>query len=85
MEEMPPSLKTDIFSKCEAEQRNIQGPDTLSDKEKKILSLLKMDAATHFDKLFLESGCSIPDLSEQLMNLELKGLIRRLPGDMYIR
>jgi DNA processing protein len=85
MEEMPPSLKTDIFSKCEAEQRNIQGLDTLSDKEKKILSLLKMDAATHFDKLFLESGCSIPDLSEQLMNLELKGLIRRLPGDMYIR
>lgn len=84
VEEMPPSLRVDIFRKCEAEPRRVRAHDALSDMEKKILSLLKIDAATHFDKLFLESGCSIPDLSEQLMNLEVKGLIRRLPGDMYI-
>jgi predicted Rossmann fold nucleotide-binding protein DprA/Smf involved in DNA uptake len=45
---------------------------------------MKLDEATHFDKLYQGCDLSITELSEQLLDMEMEGLIRRLPGDMYI-
>lgn len=85
VDEMPPSLSKEVYKNCAADRGLFSESDTISERGKKILSLLKVDMTTHFDKLFLESGFNISELNEQLMNLELEGLIRKLPGDMYIR
>jgi len=84
VEEMPVSFRNEILEKEENPKNHFPELDTVSDRGKKLLSLLKIDIATHFDNIFRESNFCIPDLSEQLLNLEMDGLIRRLPGDMYI-
>ena len=57
----------------------------VSEEEKRILLFLKLDEAMHFDKLYQCTDMDIGDLSERLINLELEGWIRRLPGNMYVR
>ena len=57
----------------------------VSEEEKRILLFLKLDEAMHFDKLYHHIDVDIGDLSERLINLELEGWIRRLPGNMYVR
>jgi DNA processing protein len=53
--------------------------------EKKIVNLLTSDASLHIDQLFNRSEFSLPLLTEVLLQLEMKGLIRQLPGRQFIR
>jgi DNA processing protein len=43
------------------------------------------DAARHVDTMSQELGVAVPELSRTLMLLEMKKLIRRLPGNQYER
>jgi DNA processing protein len=85
VEEMPVKLRENIFSHEETKQKPLPGADLISDEEKKLLFILKLDETTHFDKLYHESSLNIPELSERLLKMEMEGWIRRLPGNMYIR
>jgi DNA processing protein len=60
-------------------------PDGLSGKEKSILTMLDTDNGVHIDALAEESGLSIQDLTTALLNLEMKDLIRALPGKSFSR
>lgn len=60
-------------------------PDGLTAEEQKILALLKPDEATHIDTLATSTGFSIGDLSTALLGLEIRELIRALPGKCYAR
>ncbi len=59
--------------------------DLLTDEEKHVLDVLKTDRATQFDRILAASGCGISRLSDLLFSLEMSGLIRQLPGNLYIR
>jgi hypothetical protein len=56
----------------------------LSDKQRDLCRMLSHEAV-HFDNLLLSSGMSPGSLSATLTILELEGLVKRLPGDHYVR
>ncbi|MBN2319591.1 MAG: DNA-processing protein DprA [Acidobacteria bacterium] len=85
IDEMPGVLQEKIYSREKAYSSRCLKLNLVSEEEKRLLLFLKLDEATHFDKLYHYGDMDIGDLSERLINLELEGWIRRLPGNMYIR
>ena len=55
----------------------------LSDEEKKVYELLKQHQSLPVDTLCFRSGISTGKASALLLNLELKGLVKSLPGKVY--
>ncbi|HZK43335.1 MAG TPA: DNA-processing protein DprA [Syntrophomonadaceae bacterium] len=63
----------------------IQGELTLLDDVEQLL-LESLDFEPHhFDKLLSLSQISIGDLSMALLNLELKGIVKSMPGNYYVK
>ena len=60
----------------------IKEPQPLTDDESRLLALFDNEPAT-IDTLLIRSGLGAGELSLQLMNLELSGAIRQLPGKQY--
>ena len=60
-------------------------PADLSDNERKIWSLLTPDEPAHIDNLLAESALSFGDLNTALVSLDIRDLIRVLPGKYYAR
>jgi len=57
----------------------------LSEKEDKIYQiLLNNKPEIHFDDLLMKSGMNIGDLSSALLNLELKNVIKKVPGNKIV-
>jgi DNA processing protein len=61
--------------------------DGLPPHEKRILSLLKADEATHIDELVekLESQMSSSEIFAALFELELTGKVRQMPGKNFVK
>lgn len=60
-------------------------PSDLSDHEQTIWPLLPVDDSIHIDALLEESRLSFGDLNAALVGLDLRDLIRVLPGKNYAR
>ena len=60
-------------------------PADLSDHERKIWPLLPVDDSVHIDALLEESGLSFGELNSALVGLDIRDLIRVLPGKNYAR
>ena len=60
-------------------------PADLSDHERKVWPLLPVDDCVHIDALLEESGLSFGDLNSALVGLDIRDLIRVLPGKNYAR
>lgn len=60
-------------------------PAGLTGNERKIWQRLSADEAAHIDSLLEESGLSFGDLSAALLGLEMRELVRTLPGKHYAR
>jgi DNA processing protein len=60
-------------------------PAGLNENERKIWKMLSSDEATHIDGLLEESGLSFGALSAALLALEMRELVRTLPGNNYAR
>lgn len=60
-------------------------PADLSEHEEKVWSLLAPDDSTHIDVLLETSGLSFGDLNNALVSLDIRDLIRVLPGKNYAR
>jgi len=60
-------------------------PAGLDENERRIWQRLSADEATHIDNLLEESELSFGDLSAALLGLEMRELIRTLPGKNYAR
>ena len=82
----------DVLEEIEAPQRPAgvvaagepaAGP-ALSDEEKRLLALLSLEQR-HVDDLIQETGLAASQVSSNLLMLELKGLVRRLPGNVFLR
>ena len=55
----------------------------ISLEQQSILNILKSDEV-HFDDLVIESGLTVPQLSTLLTNMEMIGLIEKLPGNYFV-
>jgi DNA processing protein len=60
-------------------------PADLNEHERQIWSILTPDEATHIDILLETSGLSFGDLNNALVSLDIRDLIRVLPGKNYAR
>jgi DNA processing protein len=60
-------------------------PGGLSGNETSILKLLTSDSPAHIDLLVDQSRLPIPDVSAALLGLEMRELIRALPGKCFVR
>jgi DNA processing protein len=60
-------------------------PADLNDNERRVWAVLAPDDATHIDVLLETSGLSFGDLNNALVSLDIRDLIRVLPGKNYAR
>jgi DNA processing protein len=85
VEELPPDIRRKILI-----QENV-GPDPiprlelLTENEIKVLKLIETDRATQFDKIFRGCGLEISILSAILLDLEMRGWIHQVPGNLYVK
>jgi len=59
--------------------------ELLTQDETRVLKLINTDCATQFDKIFFNSGLEISILSAILLNLEMRGWIHQVPGNLYVK
>jgi DNA processing protein len=85
VEELPPEIRQEIFLKEDSKLPDKPEMELLPDEAVHLLGLLKEDEALQFDKLYRGSGFAISRLSNLLLNLEMNGQIRQLPGNLYVK
>jgi DNA processing protein len=81
---LPPPFGEKKRPKSLADQLSLV-PGGLSDSEAAILKLLTADSPEHIDSLAQRSGFSISDLTASLLGLEMRELVRALPGKCFVR
>ena len=69
----------------EAEQRNLLANEGLNDTETKIYGLLTAEEAQPIDDLVKTSGLNSSEVLATLFTLEMKGIVRQLPGKQFTR
>ncbi len=67
------------------EQQSLALPQDLSPEEQNVLQLVDPTSPVDIEELMAKSGLLIGNLHGLLLGLELKGLIRQLPGQQYER
>jgi predicted Rossmann fold nucleotide-binding protein DprA/Smf involved in DNA uptake len=60
-------------------------PEGLSKTETSVFRLLTPDSPTHVDSLVDKSKLSFSELTEALLALEMRELVRALPGRCFVR
>jgi len=85
VEELPAEVRHRILAKEDTRPHQISELDFSTPEESKILEMLAYDQATQFDRILQKSGMTVPYLSESLLNLEMRGCIRQVPGNLFIR
>ncbi|PYS34809.1 MAG: hypothetical protein DMF75_05415 [Acidobacteria bacterium] len=79
----PPSKKSK--KKGELVDQLQLAPSDLSDHERAIFKLLSTDTPQQIDALVESTKLSIPQLTSALLTLEMRELIRALPGKCFVR
>jgi DNA processing protein len=80
---LPPKIEKANGSR-ESDRQEL-APADLSENERKIWTLLSPDNPAHIDGLLEQSGLSFGDLNGALVGLDIRDLIRVLPGKNYAR
>jgi DNA processing protein len=60
-------------------------PADLSEDERAVLKLIPADEPAHIDALAVRSGLPVHELSALLLGLEMRDLVRQLPGKCFVR
>src|SRR6266436_2720907 len=69
--------------KPETEQRNLLAAAALNGTEKKLYELLSAEEPVHIDDIVERSGLNSSEVLATLFDLEMKGIIRQLPGKQF--
>ena len=91
VEELPTPVRNEILARLAAaapagpQQAGLPLTENLSEIERAIFGILKVDEAFHVDQLVESSELSSSDVLAALFDLEMKGLIRQLPGKYFLR
>jgi DNA processing protein len=91
-EDLPPEVKLALTPPPSPESGSASSASLFPDEglpphEKRILSLLKADEATHIDELVerLETEMSSSEIFAALFELELTGKVRQMPGKNFVK
>jgi DNA processing protein len=85
IEELPPEMRREILIKEDVHPHRNPELDMLSEEEKRVLALLKTDETMQFDRICHTGNLSVPELSDLLLNLEMNGWVRQLPGNLFVK
>jgi len=85
VDELAPDLRRQIMIQEDAKPSGSPRLEFLSEQEMKVMELLNTDEATQFDEIYRRSGLGISCLSDLLLSLEMRGWIRQLPGNLYVK
>jgi DNA processing protein len=89
--EFPPEIAASILPPESGKKRGAGRsnepalPADLSDPERAVLKLLTTDEPVQIDSLSEASGLAVAELSGVLLSLEMRDLIRQLPGRCFVR
>ena len=87
MEELPTPVRAALLQaeQPEAEQRSLLVAAALNGLEKKLLEMLSGDKPMHMDDIVEGSNLNSSEVLVRLFNLEMKGIVRQLPGKQFCR
>lgn len=90
IEELPAPVRSEILERLAATapapgQKFLPLAETLSATERTVFDALKVDEALHVDRVVEATELSPSDVLAALFELEMKGLIRQLPGKFFLR
>ena len=85
IEELPTPVRAMLVQaeQPEAEQRNLVLAASLNEAEKKLYEMLSADEPKHIDGIVERSGLNSSVVLATLFDLEMKGIIRQLPGKQF--
>jgi DNA processing protein len=85
IEELPTPIRAALLKaeRPEAEQRNLLAAAELAGSEKKLYELLNVEQPVHIDDIVERSGLNSSEVLATLFDLEMKGIIRQLPGKQF--
>lgn len=82
---LPPKIEEPGGEEAAAPRQPELVPAGLSETERQVWSLLALDENVHIDALLETSGLSFGELNTALVGLDIRDLIRVLPGKHYAR
>jgi DNA processing protein len=87
VEELPTPVRAELtpVESASHEQRAALIEEGLAPTERPLYSLLSVDEARHVDDLVENSGLSSSEVLAALFDLELKGVVRQLPGKQFLK
>jgi DNA processing protein len=87
IEELPTPVKAVLVQTeaMDSEQRNLLAADGLNPIEKRIYELLSAEQSRHIDDLVETTGLNSSEVLATLFELEMKGIIRPLPGKQFTK
>jgi len=85
VEEFPAEARAAILTREDSGSGAKQPPEEVTGEEDAVLQLLDAGKATQFDRILQGSGLGVPRLSEVLLDLEIRGFVRQVPGNLFIR
>jgi DNA processing protein len=80
---LPPKIQNERAETAKRQPEPV--PADMSENERKVWLLLAPDESLHIDSLLERSGLSFGDLNGALVGLDIRDLIRVLPGKHYAR
>jgi DNA processing protein len=85
IEELPTPIRAALMKaeRPEAEQRNLMAAAALNSSEKKLYDLLNSEEALPIDDIVERSSLNSSEVLATLFNLEMKGIVRQLPGKQF--
>jgi len=87
IEELPTEIRAQLvpIEVTTPEQRASLFEETLSPAEKSLYALLGTDEAVHVDELVENSGLNSSEVLSTLFDLEMRGIVRQLPGKQFVK
>ncbi|MBI1746313.1 MAG: DNA-protecting protein DprA [Acidobacteria bacterium] len=85
VEELIPPLREQIFGSIRPVASLAKELPLMTEEENLVFSHLTIEQPTHIDQLATGTRLSPPILNERLLTLEMKGLVKQLPGKNFVR
>lgn len=87
VEELPTAIRAELFNveSPNAAERTSLLEGSLTPTERTLYALLGTDQSRHVDELVEQSGLSSSEVLASLFDLEMKGMIRQMPGKQFVK
>ena len=86
IEELPAAVRAELLPK-KTTKEDVASllEESLSATERAVFALLRVDESRHIDEIVEAAGLNSSEVLATLFQLEMRGIIRQLPGKYFIR